>query len=90
MWDAAQREGRFLITQDLDLSDVRLFAPGSHEGVLLVRLQSPSRRNLSERVEEIFQQENVEDWAGRFVVATERKVRFRRPPNEASSLSPPG
>jgi hypothetical protein len=34
----AQRAGRFLVTQDLDFSDVRRFEPGSHHGLLLVRL----------------------------------------------------
>jgi predicted nuclease of predicted toxin-antitoxin system len=28
IWDAAQREQRFLITQDLDFSDTRLYVPG--------------------------------------------------------------
>ena len=31
IWNAAQRESRFLITQDLDFSDSRKFVPGSHE-----------------------------------------------------------
>lgn len=38
VWEAVQAGGRFLITQDLDFSDLRRFAPGSHHGVLLVRL----------------------------------------------------
>ncbi|WP_436611369.1 DUF5615 family PIN-like protein [Sorangium sp. So ce1024] len=29
IWAAAQAEGRFLVTQDLDFSDVRQFAPGT-------------------------------------------------------------
>jgi predicted nuclease of predicted toxin-antitoxin system len=37
IWQAAQAEGRFLITQDLDFSDVRRFSPGTHAGLLLVR-----------------------------------------------------
>lgn len=45
IWEMAQKESRFLITQDLDFSDLRQFAPGSHHGILLVRLRSPSRRN---------------------------------------------
>ena len=40
VWDFAQRENRFLITQDLDFSDIRKFKPGSHAGILLVRLGS--------------------------------------------------
>ena len=79
IWEAAQRESRFLITQDLDFSDLRQFAPGSHNGILLVRLRSPNRRGLVERIGELFQKENVGEWAGCFVVATERKIRVLKP-----------
>lgn len=78
VWGAAQREGRFFVTQDLDFSDRRRFAPGSHHGLLLVRLQNPSRRELIRRILLIFENESVESWAKCFVVATERKVRVRR------------
>jgi predicted nuclease of predicted toxin-antitoxin system len=79
IWEAAQQESRFLITQDLDFSDLRRFAPGSHSGILLVRLRAPNRRNLTIRIEELFQQENVSDWASCFVVVTERKTRVIKP-----------
>jgi len=46
VWHATQKESRFLITQDLDFSDLRKFAPGSHHGILLLRLRTPSRRTL--------------------------------------------
>lgn len=81
IWEAAQRDERFLITQDLDFSDARRFAPGTHHGILLIRLHSPSRLSLIERIEELFQHENVSGWAGCFIVATDRKVRVRRPRN---------
>jgi predicted nuclease of predicted toxin-antitoxin system len=76
--DSAQREYRFLITQDLDFSDIRKFKPGSHAGILLVRLALPGRQALANRIRQIFTTENVEGWAQCFVVATERKVRVRR------------
>ena len=79
IWQAAQRDERFLITQDLDFSDARRFAAGTHHGILLIRLRSPSRFTLIERIEEILKNENVSGWAGCFVVATDRKVRVRRP-----------
>jgi predicted nuclease of predicted toxin-antitoxin system len=78
IWEAAPREGRLLVTQDLDFSDVRRFAPGTHHGVLLIRLRFPSRLKLIARIEEIFVAEDVNRWAGCFVVATERKIRVRR------------
>jgi len=79
VWEAAQREGRFFITQDLDFSDVRRFIPGTHHGLLLLRLRIPSRRALVERVRRIFEDEDVESWAGCFVVASDHKIRTRRP-----------
>ena len=41
VWSASRREERFLISQDLDFSDVRQFKPGTHPGLLLVRLREP-------------------------------------------------
>ena len=79
IWAATQKESRFLITQDLDFSDLRQFAPGSHHGILLVRLRSPNRIDLIERIGELFRTENVREWAGCFVVATERKIRVLKP-----------
>jgi predicted nuclease of predicted toxin-antitoxin system len=79
IWEAAQRESRFLITQDLDFSDATRFAPGSHHGILLVRLRSPSRTNLVDRISELFRKELVQDWDRCFVVSSERKIRVLKP-----------
>lgn len=79
IWRAAQAESRFLITQDLDFSDIRQFTPGAHSGALLVRLREPSRQNLLALVEEIFRIESIEEWPGCFVIATERKTRVLKP-----------
>jgi predicted nuclease of predicted toxin-antitoxin system len=78
IWQAAQREGRILITQDLDFSDTRKFQPGTHHGIVLIRLQSPSRQNLIHRTTELFEAEDVSGWAGCFVVVTERKIRVKK------------
>jgi predicted nuclease of predicted toxin-antitoxin system len=78
VWKSAQNESRFLITQDLDFSDSRKYVPGSHHGILLVRLRFPNRRNLTARIVELFQTEDTGDWAGCFVVATERKIRVTK------------
>lgn len=78
VWEASQAARRFLITQDLDFSDIRSFPPGAHHGILLIRLMNPSRRKLIERLEDIFRNENVESWQASFVVATDRKIRIRR------------
>lgn len=82
VWDAAQQAARFLITQDLDFSDSRKFAPGTHHGILLIRLRDPGRLALLRMVEALFRTEAVETWLGCLVVATERKLRMLRPPEQ--------
>lgn len=79
VWQAAQESGRFLITQDLDFSDIRKFAPGTHHGLLLVRLHHPGRKALTTRVADLFRTGDTASWAGCFVVFTEHKVRVLRP-----------
>ena len=79
VWEAAQQSERFLITQDLDFSDVHQFLPGTHFGLLLVRLKEPGRGALTEMVHTIFQTEDVESWKRCFVIATKHKIRVRRP-----------
>ncbi len=79
IWLAARRELRFLITQDLDFSDVRQFVPGTHPGILLVRLRSPGRIALTQAVLQAFKDEDTSNWLGCFVVLTERKIRIQRP-----------
>ena len=79
VWQAAQREARFLITQDMDFSNARRLAPGTHHGILLIRMHNPSWRAMVKRVADLFTREDVTQWAKCFVVATESKVRVRRP-----------
>jgi len=59
VWQATQREGHILITQDLDFSDTRKFQPGTHHGIVLIRLRSPSRQNLIARANELFDGEDM-------------------------------
>lgn len=79
VWEAAQRTGRFLITQDLDFSDIRKFTPGTHHGILLVRLREPGRAALMRRIRYLFETEDAEQWQRCFVVVTEHKIRVRYP-----------
>jgi predicted nuclease of predicted toxin-antitoxin system len=75
VWERAQLDGRFLITQDLDFSDIRKFAPGTHHGILLIRMRDPSRRALEERIGALFAMEESNLWNRGFIVATDLKIR---------------
>ena len=78
VWKGAQDDKRFFITQDLDFSDIRQFQPGTHHGVLILRLRNPGRKALLARVKHLFETENVEEWKGGFVIVTEKKIRVRK------------
>lgn len=79
VWQATEKTRRFLITQDLDFSDLRQFVPGTHHGILLLRLRRPTRKLLFERVRVLFETEEPASWEGSFIVATESKLRAHQP-----------
>ena len=80
VWGAAQTAKRFLITQDLDFSDIRRFSPGTHQGLMLIRLRVPGRLALAARITGVFRDEAAESWASCFVLLTDHKLRIHRPP----------
>jgi predicted nuclease of predicted toxin-antitoxin system len=80
IWKTVCTESRFLITQDLDFSDSRRFTPGSHPGLLLVRLRELGARALVIAIEGVAGQ--IDSWGGCFVVLTDNKVRVKAPQSE--------
>jgi predicted nuclease of predicted toxin-antitoxin system len=77
VWTAVAREARFLVTQDVRFGGVALADATAKGGVLLLRLDSPSRAALLRRATTLFETEDVTRWHGCLVVATERKIRVR-------------
>jgi predicted nuclease of predicted toxin-antitoxin system len=80
IWLAAQKSKRFFITQDLDFSDIRQFAPGMHQGLMLVRLRVPGRLALAAKISEAFAMPEAKTWTGCFVLLTDHKLRVHSPP----------
>jgi len=78
VWAAARREGRFLITQDLDFSDIRQFRPGTHAGLLVVRLRAPGAIALAARISAALRTTSLESLTGCLAVLSERKLRIKR------------
>jgi predicted nuclease of predicted toxin-antitoxin system len=78
VWAAAQAEGRFLVTHDLDFSDTRKFEPGKHAGVLIVRLPDSEQWRVGDHLVGWFSDVDVRTWERCMVVATLRKVRVVR------------
>jgi predicted nuclease of predicted toxin-antitoxin system len=80
LFAASQRELRFFVTQDLDFFDIRIFAPGTHCGVMLLRLGNAGRLALTERALKVFDTIPDARLTGAFVVVTPRRVRVLSPP----------
>ena len=78
VWSAAQAEGRFLVTCDLDFSDARRFAPGTHHGLLLVRLPDAEQWRIADHLVAWLSDPEAGSWSGCLVVATVHKVRVTR------------
>ena len=79
VWDAAQSAGRLLVTQDLDFRDSPRFRPGTHHGLVLVRLKNAGRQQLIDRVATVFERETIDTWTACYVVVSHDRVRVRRP-----------
>jgi predicted nuclease of predicted toxin-antitoxin system len=75
----SDREERVLVTQDIEFADARMFRPGEHSGIVLVRLRRAAKRLVFERMLEVFRAEDVETWSRCFVVVSDTRVRVRRP-----------
>jgi len=78
VWAAAQAEGRFLVTHDLDFSDTRKFEPGQHAGVLIVRPPDSEQWRVGDHLVGWFSDPDAHTWERCMVVATVRKVRVVR------------
>jgi hypothetical protein len=57
---------------------VRRFKPGTHAGLLLVRLREPVAHALASRIQAVAQEEGLDSFTGCFAVLTDRKLRIRR------------
>jgi predicted nuclease of predicted toxin-antitoxin system len=79
VWAAAQAEGRLLVTQDLDFSDARVFAAGTHAGLFIVRLPDSEQWRLADYLTGWFSGAEAASWGRCLVVATPHKLRVHRP-----------
>lgn len=78
LWRVVSGEGRVLLTQDKDFSDVRKYRPGPDSGILVLRLHNPSRSLLMRRVLEILNTEELPSLLGATVIATKHGLRKHR------------
>lgn len=80
LWPLVVSERAYFITTDKGFGDLRVYPPGSHAGILVLRPAIESIPAFSELLEGLLQRHTLESLAGAVTVATAGKVRIRRAP----------
>lgn len=76
---AATEDGRLLVTLDRGLGDVRRYPPGTHAGVLVLRLDHQSPRAVRQEVDRLSTGGLLDDLEGCIAVWRYGDLRVRRP-----------
>ncbi|MGH6999428.1 MAG: DUF5615 family PIN-like protein, partial [Phenylobacterium sp.] len=76
---AAVANQRALVTCDLGFGDPRAYPPGSHRGVILLRLRDQQPDNVVSVLPGLARNHSLDELAGCVVVVTEGLVRIRWP-----------
>jgi len=79
----AAQEGRMVVTLDRRFADIRLYPPGHHPGIIVLRLPDQSSAIVLTALRSFLEQHNVEDMVGCIVVVEPGLLRVRRPAPES-------
>lgn len=77
--EAAADEDRVLVTLDKDFGDLRLFPPGTHPGMIVMRLSDQSAPLVISVLRSLLEGFELADFVGCLVVVEDTRVRVRRP-----------
>ena len=80
LWRRIQEEGRWLVTADKELADTRYRPPGTHAGVILLRLGVENRREYLRLAQMVVDDVKLDEISGAVIVANGQSVRVRRAP----------
>jgi len=75
---AVQRERRCLLTADKGFANAQSLPPGTHAGVVLLRLPRESRAGYLRLAESLLAEIDLESAAGAIIVVTPQAIRIHR------------
>src|SRR5690606_18214831 len=78
LWQAVQEHSQFLIAADKGFADIRVYPPGRHGGVLLLRPSYDGIRPLLELLRAVLSEVNLSELECVVAVATPQGLRIRR------------
>ena len=81
----ASGEGRVVVTMDRGFGDVRAYPPGSHGGIVVLRMDQQTPRRVAEAVTQLVATVELAALAGCVSVWRDGELRVRRPPGDEGS-----
>ena len=78
LWAIVQDEGRCLVTADKGFANARVHPPGTHHGVVLLRLRRESRRAYIELARQLIERDALGLPEGAIIVVSPDSVRTYR------------
>ena len=72
-------ENRLLVTLDRGFGDVRAYPPGSHGGIVVLRLQSHTGSSVLSTLASLTTHHDLDEFRGCIVIVRGHLVRVRRP-----------
>ena len=81
LWERIQAEGWWLVTADKEFADLRLFPPGTHAGVVLLRSDEEGLDDYLRLAGAAVERFELDEIASAVVVVNKRGVRIRRAPS---------
>ncbi len=76
----ARAEGRVLVTRDRDFADIRRYPPGSHPGILRLRIPHPTAKAINTVLHRLLSRIGLDELVQNLVVTDGHRYRIRRPP----------
>ena|ERR1700690_268528 len=77
IFKTAQKEHRLIVTCDLDFSDIRRFPPGTHRGIIVLRLQVQSTPRFLRVLEGFLKATSIDRCAKAITILEETGYRIR-------------
>ncbi len=77
---AARREGRILLTLDVEFGDLRKYPPGTHPGIILFRPRTLGPLAVNRFIESFMRRTDLKRVIGCVVIVEPDRIRTRQPP----------
>jgi len=76
---ATAKEGRILISLDRGMGDIRSYPPGSHAGIIVLRLADQSAASVTKAISDLASLDSLDSLTGTVAVLQRGLLRIRHP-----------